>query len=353
MKEQEKKPRRRVKKVKAHSAHHGGAWKVAYADFVTAMMALFLVLWLVAQGDAKLKAAIANYFRSPGVFTTMRGGILEGPTKVSKEPSSLTSKEDEQALISAAAMLQRKFQSRPDFASYKDQIKIDVTEEGLRIELLDKADRVSFSSGSAALAPDAAVVLAEIAHGICELPNPIKVAGHTDKHLFPPGSNYTNWELSADRANAARRQLEANCVKPEQIVSIIGYADTVPLVADNPYATANRRIGIIVMRMQLPASPDGEKEVNIEGGANKEKKDGSPEKRGEEMKNGESVVPKAGQTSSADIEKTGTEGAQKKPGATADQRLTETKLKHDGAVSVGEADSLPAHVPRARERREH
>ena len=349
MKEQEKKPRRRVKKVKGHSAHHGGAWKVAYADFVTAMMALFLVLWLVAQGDAKLKEAIASYFRSPGVFTTMRGGILGGPTKVSKEPSTLTSKEDEQALISAAAMLQRKFQSRPDFASYKDQIKIDVTEEGLRIELLDKADRVSFNSGSAALAPDAAAVLAEIAHGICELPNPIKVVGHTDKHLFPPGSNYTNWELSADRANAARRQLEANCVKPEQILSIIGHADTVPLVADNPYATANRRIGIVVMRMQFPASAAG-KELNMDGGANEEKKGGSPEKHGEGVKDGENSVPQAGHTSSSNVDdKTGPEDAKKEPGAPADQRLIETKLKSDGSVSVGEPDQLPPNIPRRRE----
>src|SRR6476469_5421426 len=99
---EESKPRRRVKKVKGHGGHHGGAWMVAYADFVTAMMALFLVLWLVSQADTKLKQAIASYFRSPGVFDTMRGGILSQAKKVSKEPQSLTSKDDEQSLFSAA-----------------------------------------------------------------------------------------------------------------------------------------------------------------------------------------------------------------------------------------------------------
>src|ERR671931_1975543 len=101
-KDKEKKPRPRIKKVKGHGGHHGGAWKVAYADFVTAMMALFLVLWLVSQADVKLKQAIANYFRSPGVFSSMEGGVLSGPKSVSKDPSNLTSKDDEQALVNVA-----------------------------------------------------------------------------------------------------------------------------------------------------------------------------------------------------------------------------------------------------------
>src|SRR5947207_12243610 len=113
--EPEKRPRRRIKKVKVHGAHHGGAWKVAYADFVTAMMALFLVLWLVSQADTKLKQAIASYFRSPGVFDTMAGGILSQAKKISKEPQSLTSKDDEQSLFSAAQTLQKQFSTRPEF----------------------------------------------------------------------------------------------------------------------------------------------------------------------------------------------------------------------------------------------
>src|SRR5689334_9673751 len=147
MSEQEKKPRRRVKKVKGHGGHHGGAWKVAYADFVTAMMALFLVLWLVSQSDMKLKQEIAAYFRSPGVFDTMQGGILSQAKKVSKEPISLTSKDDEQALFGVAQTLHKKFESRPEFSKFKDQIKIEVTDEGLKIQIIDKAEQVSFPSG--------------------------------------------------------------------------------------------------------------------------------------------------------------------------------------------------------------
>ncbi len=340
MKDQGKKPRRRVKKVKGHGGHHGGAWKVAYADFVTAMMALFLVLWLVAQGDAKLKEAIANYFRSPGVFDTMRGGILGGPAKVSKDPSPLTSKDDEQALISAAAMLQRKFQSRPDFSNYKDQIKIEVTEEGLRIQILDKADRVSFNSGSAALGAEAASLLAEVARGICELPNPIKIAGHTDKHLFPAGSTYTNWELSADRANAARRQLEANCVKPEQVRGIVGYADTQPIVPNDPFATGNRRISIVVMRLQLPSSA-GAKKVGEDEDFGGKKKIGQTEDAAEVKKGKEAENPD-------EMREDETESPTEPTGPAA-QRLTKTKLHNEGAVSIGEPDHPPLNLPRKRE----
>jgi chemotaxis protein MotB len=224
--EAEKKPRRRVKKVKGHGGHHGGAWKVAYADFVTAMMALFLVLWLVSQADTKVKQAIANYFRSPGVFSSLEGGVLSGPTKVSKEPSSLTSKEDEQALFGAAAMLQKRFEQRPEFSRYKDQVKVTITEEGLKIDILDKAERVSFASSSAQITPDAQAILKEIAVTICTLPNQVSVGGHTDRHVFPEGSTYTNWELSADRANAARRELESGCLNPSQIQRVVGFADT-------------------------------------------------------------------------------------------------------------------------------
>src|SRR5215510_10549521 len=159
--EEEKKPRRRVKKVKGHGGHHGGAWKVAYADFVTAMMALFLVLWLVSQADTKLKQAIANYFRSPGVFDMQAGGIVSGPKKVSKDPTPLTSKDEEQALFGIATTLKKKFDTRPEFSKYKDQIKSEMTEQGLRIQILDKADRVSFASGSSGLTPDARAILKE------------------------------------------------------------------------------------------------------------------------------------------------------------------------------------------------
>ena len=179
---EEKRPRRRVKKVSGHAAHHAGAWKVAYADFVTAMMALFLVLWLVSQADTRVKIAIASYFRAPGVFNTVRGGVLNRGSKMSKEQSA---QEDENSLMGAAGLLQQKFEKSAEFKSSKDQIKIDITDEGLRIQILDKADRVSFNSGSAELAPEARAILAEIARGICALPNPIFVGGHTDRRKQP------------------------------------------------------------------------------------------------------------------------------------------------------------------------
>lgn len=306
----EKKPRRRIKKVRGHGAHHGGAWKVAYADFVTAMMALFLVLWLVSQGDAKLKSAIANYFRSPGVFNTQKGGILSAPKKVSREPSSMTSKDEEQALSGMATMLKRSFQTNPNFSSYKDQIQIDLTDEGLKIQIIDKTDQVAFNSGSAALNKDASEVLAEIARGICGLPNPIRIAGHTDRHLFPSNSTYTNWELSADRANAARRVLETHCVSPAQIQRIVGYGDTEPLLPEDPYSTNNRRIAIMIVR--------------IHG------QDGSPENAAQKITEQDAT--------SAPV--SASDAAPKSPKAKSGDKTT---------VSVGEADAIPPNLTRQRE----
>jgi chemotaxis protein MotB len=305
--EEEKKPRRRVKKAKKHGGHHGGAWKVAYADFVTAMMALFLVLWLVSQADTKLKQSIANYFKSPGVFDHMQGGILAQAKKLTKEPGNLTSKDDEQALFNVAQALQKQFSTRPEFSKYKEQVKIEVTEEGLRIQLLDKAERVSFPSGSAELTPEAQAVLGEIAASICVLPNKINIGGHTDSRVFPSETGYTNWELSADRANAARRVLEAGCVRPDQIRRVIGFADTEPLVPEDLFSPANRRISITVLRA-------------IEVNRDPTIKDGAPVTQGMEKP-------------LANVEKAFDSRDEK--------RLAKEKLKNEGAVSVGEADKVP------------
>ncbi len=323
--EAEKKPRRRVKKVKGHAGHHGGAWKVAYADFVTAMMALFLVLWLVSQADTKLKQSIASYFRSPGVFDQVKGGIVEGPKKVSKEPSPLTSKDEEQALFGLSTLLRKKFSTQPTFSKYKDQIRIEMTEQGLRIQILDKAERVSFSSGSAELTPEASAILHEIAQAICQLPNPLLIGGHTDRHLFPPNSQYTNWELSADRANAARRSLEESCVQSQQIQRIVGYADTELLVPEDPYAMANRRISITVMRMFPTSSPTtvtkSEDEVSSE---TQRALTGDSRESAPEGKPSQAVIPSpAGPTSEST-----------------------KKLR---SVLVGEPDKVPADVQHTKE----
>jgi chemotaxis protein MotB len=301
-----KRPRRRIKKVKIQSHHGSGAWKVAYADFVMAMMALFLVLWLVSQADVKLKEAIANFFRSPGVFTTMQGGILGRPSKLSKEPNPI---DNEEALMSAAMLLRKSFQKNPEFESVKDQIKIEVTEEGLRIQILDKAERVSFSTGRAELTPEARTILNEVARGICSLPNPIFIGGHTDRRVFPKDSPYTNWELSADRANAARRFLETSCVKPEQIRRVIGYADTEPLLPSDPYAPANRRISITLSRLNLKPAKHPISSQPLDLSPDTSLRQPSSNERG----------------------------------------LSETKLVTEGSVSIGAPDKLPGGVTRHRE----
>lgn len=341
---EEKKPRRRVKKVKGHGGHHGGAWKVAYADFVTAMMALFLVLWLVSQADTKLKESIANYFRSPGVFTSTKGGVLPRSPKVSKDPQA---QDDQESLVNAANLLNKKFERNPQFDNLRDRVKIEVTDEGLRIQIIDKAEEVSFSSGSAVLTEGAAAILDEIAKTICDMPNPIYLGGHTDRHVFPAGSVYTNWELSTDRANAARRFLIARCVKPEQVRRVIGYADTELLVPNNPFAPANRRISITVARLKPLAKPESlfkEDKKETPDGKKAEpesRKTGSLKDSDAEHseKFNEDPDPKAADAHAA------------KPGsADAQRRLSETKLRNEGAVSVGTPDQLPAGVKRTRSR---
>jgi chemotaxis protein MotB len=215
--------------------------------------------------------------------------------------------------MGAAALMQQKLEKSPELRADKDKVKIDITEEGLRIQILDKADRVSFTSGSAELAQEARDILGEIARGICNLPNPIFVGGHTDRKLFPEGSIYTNWELSTDRANAARRTLEANCVKPEQIRRVVGYSDTELLIPSDPYAPANRRITIIVRRLASDAAP---RPVSI--------KPDSPK-----IESGASGVPSPSPASAA-------------------QQANKTKLATEGQVSVGEPDKLPDGAKRTR-----
>lgn len=332
--EEEEKPRRRPKKAAAHAGHHGGAWKVAFADFMTAMMALFLVLWLVSQADMKLKQSIAAYFRSPGVFDTMQGGILSQAKKVSKEPEALTSKDDEQVLFSVAQTLQKKFESRPEFARIRDQVKIQVTEEGLKIEIVDKAEQVSFPSGSAKMTADSEALLKEIASAICSLPNQINIGGHTDSYVFPSSDNsYTNWELSADRANAARRVLEANCVKPEQVNRIVGFADTQPFVPGDKFAASNRRISITVLRLPVPDTATTT--------SDEEGQDEDPAKIVE--KTPPTKVEKPANANVKTVEKSpaGNSNSNSVLPAPDEKSALKNKLKTDGAVVVGTPDKIP------------
>lgn len=343
-KEEENKPRRKKKAAKHHAGHHGGAWKVAFADFMTAMMALFLVLWLVSQADTKLKQAIAQHFRSPGVFDTMKGGILSQAKKVSREPTSLTSKDDEQVLFTVAQKLEKSIKSRAELAKYKDQIRIKVTDEGLMIELIDKAERVSFPSGSSDIAPEARMILEEIARGLCEIPNKINIGGHTDSQVFASDNGYTNWELSADRANAARRVLQSICVEPEQINRIVGYADTEPLDPSDKTSPSNRRISIMVLRLvseksATQAADDNtvveelKKSIDEDDGAKKEKKESSDPKNDSKSTKSNSNTANVQKTDESKKETNSSEGG--------DNKAAKTKLLNEGAVKVGEPDIVP------------
>ena len=246
-----------VKKiVHGHAAHHGGAWKVAYADFVTAMMAFFLVMWIVGQSK-QTKEAIAGYFRDPVAFQNKTGagsgvlpgadsGLQGGGRPVPAPPSDV--KSATATLERAAEHLREALSRTPEFAALQDRIEIQVTDEGLRIELLESPDDGFFASGSAAIKSDTILVLTIIAQELSRLPNLVAVEGHTDRRAFTAGRHYTNWELSADRANAARRVLQEAGMAEAQLAEVRGFASTHLRVPDEPFAPQNRRISIVVRR---------------------------------------------------------------------------------------------------------
>jgi chemotaxis protein MotB len=261
-----------IKKVvkKGHGGHHGGAWKVAYADFVTAMMALFMVLWIVGQSSKTTKQAIADYFRKPGVFTTTEAGGgkmaplvpdptvsgetggLNAPAAISPQEAladilRLQQKTQEQTFKQIGEHLQARLSAIPELQRLKDQVAIEITEDGLRIELLEKEGSSFFEVGSAQFKSDTVPVLRAIAQEIQSLPNPMVIEGHTDSRPFSTGSIRSNWELSTDRANSARRLIENMHVRGEQIAQVRGYADRKLRYPDQPYDVRNRRISITIL----------------------------------------------------------------------------------------------------------
>jgi chemotaxis protein MotB len=248
-----------IKKAAPHRhAHHGGAWKVAYADFVTAMMAFFLVMWIVGQSK-QTKEAIAGYFRDPVAFENKTGagsgvlpgadsGLQGGGRPVPAPPTDI--KSATATLERAAEHLREALTRAPAFASLHGQIEIQVTAEGLRIELLESPNGGFFDSGSAAIKPDTVLVLTIIAQELAKLENSVAIEGHTDTRPFSSGGSprYTNWELSADRANAARRVLQEAGLRTGQVTEVRGFASTYLRTPDAPLASENRRISIVVRR---------------------------------------------------------------------------------------------------------
>jgi chemotaxis protein MotB len=246
------------KKKRGHAGHHGGAWKVAYADFVTAMMALFLVMWIVGMSD-EIKEAVAGYFRDPVGFAKGGSqGVLPGgsgpfePETGRALKKNLTREQREaeawESLKNIGKAISKKLERMESFQRFKEQINIELTRDGLRIQLIEASDKSSFfSSGSADMSIDGRNILAAIAAELLKLDNDVVIEGHTDSQKFNDGAEYTNWELSADRANTARRVMLASGVRESKIKEIRGFAANQPRFADDPTNPSNRRIAIIVL----------------------------------------------------------------------------------------------------------
>lgn len=233
-----------VRKKKGHHGHHGGAWKVAYADFVTAMMALFIVLWLLAS-DEKVKKAVGSYFSDP-----TGAGKLTGTTSAGVGDALSVSKDNMDELKKHLEQVVREL---PKLESMKANVQMTVTSEGLRIELIEKEGGMFFDSGSAHISPNGREMITLLAGQLKDHPNRLLIEGHTDSRPFSSTNGYTNWELSADRANTARRILMESSIPERRIAQVRGFADQQLKLKDDPENAANRRISLIVQYQQKPA----------------------------------------------------------------------------------------------------
>jgi chemotaxis protein MotB len=239
------------KQIHGHAGHHGGAWKVAYADFVTAMMAFFLVMWIVGQSNP-MKSGVAGYFRDPGAFESGKGdatGLLPGAPVGVTTPGKSASPEEAAAIAvleRAAERLHQSLEELPEFANIKDRVEIQVTSEGLRIELIDTSDDSFFEVGRSELRADSIPILSVIATELNLLPNAVAIEGHTDSRQFPGRDAYGNWELSSDRANSARRAMETLGLEAARVAGVRGYADKKLRYPDIPLDPHNRRVSIVV-----------------------------------------------------------------------------------------------------------
>jgi chemotaxis protein MotB len=226
-----------IKKKGGHAAHHGGAWKVAYADFVTAMMALFIVLWLM-NSSKPIQTAVGGYFRDPNGTAQKTGTRLGGAGD-----AAAVKKEDMSKLKDD---LMKSMEKMKDFDKLKKLIEMTVTPEGLQIELMEDPTGTFFETGSAQPTPILQNLLKILAPEAGKLPNPISIEGHTDSKPYSNSHTYGNWELSTDRANTARRLMEDNGVRPNQVVQVRGFADRKLRKPLQPLDASNRRITLII-----------------------------------------------------------------------------------------------------------
>jgi len=287
-----------IKKIVKGGGHHGGAWKVAYADFVTAMMAFFLLLWLLNVTTDEEKDLISNFFDPTHPQVSSResgaGGVLGGLTMATEgamtsnvmpvsnpTPSGSTGtvpntkkrttrggstsdgqsqleqakeklrQQEQERFNQAENALKEAIESNPELQNIKDNIMIDQTPEGLRIQVIDKDGNPMFATGSARMFEKTEKLFRQVAEIIKEQPNDLSVRGHTDSASYGEGASYTNWELSADRANSSRRVLLDSDFPEERIHDVVGKADTEHLIPDDPRADSNRRVSIILLREEL------------------------------------------------------------------------------------------------------
>ncbi len=283
-----------VKRVKRFGdGHHGGAWKIAFADFATAMMAFFLVLWLLSTATPEQKLAIAGYFKDPIGFSEsgtpyiidLGGSPQLAPEKtinpeVKSEPTPDTSLQLDQDKVESLAEqvererlelllqeLQNKVEENPQLQKFKDQILFEITQDGLRIQIMDAENRPMFDLGSARLQPYFEDILLAMADTLKAVPNKISISGHTDAKPYAGTGDFGNWELSANRANAARRALVAGGYPDAQVARVVGYASSSLFDRANPLNPVNRRIDIIVLTKKAQRSLEGEQPAAPEGAA--------------------------------------------------------------------------------------
>jgi chemotaxis protein MotB len=256
-----------LKKKGGHGGHHGGAWKVAYADFVTAMMALFIVLWLL-NSSKQVQEAVGGYFKDPTGTSKKVGSNMVGVG----ENFVLT----RDNMPKLKDQLQKAMRQMSDFERLKNHIEMTVTTEGLRIELSESATGTFFDSGSAKLNDDGRQLLIVLAQELGKLPNKLSIEGHTDSKPYAPSANYGNWELSSDRANAARRLMQANGARADQVTQVRGFADQRLRKPDAPLDPANRRISLIVQYIIENGDDDKPGAAGSEGEKGKEGSETAP-----------------------------------------------------------------------------
>ncbi len=241
-----------IKKIKkGGGGHHGGAWKVAYADFVTAMMALFIVLWVLSASE-EVKEAVAGYFRDPVGFQSGGGRMMKPGSKMNLMDENILREKDfkeaqKEKFEKMKQEIMDKLAESESISLLTDQIKFELTDEGLRIELVDSSNDVFFKLGSSHLNNEAEMILYQVAKEVSKLPNKVAIEGHTDIRPYNVGNpDYTNYELSADRANSARRALVNGGLRESQIDEIRGYAANRLRDENDPYNIINRRISIVI-----------------------------------------------------------------------------------------------------------